>query len=406
MVRDVDLDMPVDAVFLSTMDFCAPHARELAASFRSRGVSVIIGGLYPTLNPGYFAAKGVTVVVGEAEPVMPSLVADLRAGRLEPLYRAAAPADLSDLPVPRYDLVETTFALPMGYEATRGCPFACSFCVLSALPSPYRRRPIPHVIRDIQHIPSGWSWQQRKVVNFMDNNLGADRSYFRQLCEALVPLKRFWAAETSIDTVTPESARLMGKAGCRYLYIGLESLSQESLTTSNKRHNKVREYRDRIKLLHDNGIIVMSIFLLGLDADTPDYLRDLPALVDHVDVDIPVYSLPVPIEGTPFHEELRAAGRLLAGDPLDASDGVHVMYQPRRVGARELELALADCMRRSYQPSRVARRVARRAKNGHWALASTLSANRMYMRYQGALARTSLQRVAARREHGRHPEAP
>ncbi len=397
MVRDVDLEMDVDAVFLSTMDFCAPHARRLALSFRARRIPVIVGGLYPTLHPEYFAMDGVSVVVGEAEPVMPRLIADVLAGRLEPLYRADVPADLSTIPSPRYDLVETDFRLPMGYEATRGCPFSCSFCVLSALRSPYRRRPIKHVLRDIQQVPAGWSWTQRKIVNFMDNNLGADRRYFKELCEALIPLKRFWSTETSIDTVTPETARLMGRSGCRYLYIGLESLAQDSLSMSNKRHNKVREYRDRVKLLHQNGIIVMSIFLLGLDGDTPEYLRRLPDLVDEVDVDIPVYSLPVPISGTPFHAELRAAGRLLPGDLLDASDGVHVAYQPRRVSADELELALANCMLRSYHPLRVAGRIARRAVNGHWAFAMSVAANRCYMGYQRALARTTLERLSVRR---------
>jgi radical SAM superfamily enzyme YgiQ (UPF0313 family) len=397
MVRDVDLEMDVDAVFLSTMDFCAPHARRLALSFRARGAAVVVGGLYPTLDPDYFAKDGLTVVVGEAEPVMPRLIADLLAKRLEPLYRAETPADLGTNPPPRYDLVETDFTLPMGYEATRGCPFSCSFCVLSAARSPYRRRPIRNVLRDIQQVPAGWSWTQRKIVNFMDNNLGADRRYFRELCEALIPLKRFWSTETSIDTVTPDTARLMGRSGCRYLYIGLESLAQDSLTMSNKRHNKVREYRDRIRLLHQNGIIVMSIFLLGLDGDTPDYLRRLPDLVDEVDVDIPVYSLAVPISGTPFHADLRAAGRLLPGDLLDASDGVHVAYQPNRVSADELELALANCMQRSYHPLRVAHRIARRALNGHWALAMSVAANLNYRAYQTALARTTVERVSERR---------
>ena len=67
----------------------------------------------------------------------------------------------------------------------------------------------------------------RKYVVFWDNNLGADRPYFRELCEALIPLKRVWGTETSIDTITPDSARLMGRSGCRFLYIGLESLAQE-----------------------------------------------------------------------------------------------------------------------------------------------------------------------------------
>lgn len=409
MARDVDTDMDVDVAFISTMDFCAPHARDVAKRFRARGVPVVVGGLYPTLNPGYFNTAGITVVAGEAEPVLPSLLDDLRHRRLQPLYSAAQPADLSTIPPPRYDLVERSFSVPMGYEATRGCPFTCSFCVLSAIREPYRRRPIPNVIRDIQNIPSSWSWQQRKIVNFWDNNLGADRKYFRALCEALVPLKKFWSTQTSIDTITPESARLMGRSGCRCVYIGLESLAEDSLAASNKRHNKVREYRDKIRLLHDNGIIIMSIFLVGLDGDTAEYLERLPDLVDAVDVDIPVYSFAVPIEGTTLRRELQESGRLLPGDLLDGSDGQHLVYRPRRISPDEVEIAMAACMRRSYHPWRTARRVARRIRNGAVTFAMSAGANRVYQRHQLALARTGLSRIAARGawpDGGKNPLVP
>jgi radical SAM superfamily enzyme YgiQ (UPF0313 family) len=396
MVRDVDTTMDVDAVFLSAMDFCAPRARRLAIAFRKRGVKVVVGGLYATLNPAYFTSAADAIVVGEAEPVMPRLVADLTRGRLEPVYYAAGAADLSTLPVPRYDLVETDFSIPLGYEVTRGCPFTCSFCVLSALRAPYRRRPIPHVIRDLSAVPRGWTWTQRKVITFWDNNLGVDRRYFRDLCEALIPMKRYWATQTSLDTLTAESARLMGKAGCRYIYVGLESLAQESLTASNKRHNRVREYRERIRHLHDNGIVVMSIFLLGLDGDTSEYLRELPNLVEDIGVDIPVYSLPVPIEGTPFREQLRAAGRLLGGDLLDASDSAQLVFRPKHVAPDELELALAYCIRRSYSAWRVARRVMRRIPDGLLPAINSASVNRVYGRYERAVAETGLRRLGER----------
>jgi radical SAM superfamily enzyme YgiQ (UPF0313 family) len=298
--------------------------------------------------------------------------------------------------VPRYDLVETDFSVPLGYEVTRGCPFSCSFCVLSAIRTPYRRRPIAHVLRDLEAVPSTWSWTQRKLITFWDNNIGADRRYFRELCEALVPLKRYWAAQTSLDTLTEESARLMGKAGCRYVYVGLESLSDASLTGANKRHNKVHEYRRRLQYLHDNGVVVMSIFLLGLDGDTPDYLRRLPDLVDEIGVDIPVYSLPVPIEGTPLRAQLQAEGRLLPGDLLDESDSAQLVFQPRHVAPDELELALADCMRRSYARWRVARRILRRLRDGWLSALNTYSVNRVYGRYEHAVAAAGLQRIARR----------
>ena len=396
MARDVDLEMDVDVVFISTMDFCAPHARDMAQTFRRRGIPVIVGGLYPTLNPEYFNTDGIAVVAGEAEPVLPAILQDLRQGSLQPLYRAEHAADLAAIPPPRYELVETTFKVPMGYEATRGCPFTCSFCVLSAICNPFRRRPIANVIRDIQMIPSSWSWRQRKIVNFWDNNLGADRRYFRELCEALVPLKKYWSTQTSIDTITPESARLMGRAGCRYVYIGLESMAQDSLKASNKSHNKVREYRERIKLLHDNGAIVMSIFLVGLDGDTDEYLRALPDLVDEIGVDVPVYSFAVPIEGTTLKRQLNDAGRLLPGDLLDGSDGVHLMYRPHRISPDEVETALAVCMRRSYGSGRMARRVARRLGNGAVPFLMSAAANRVYRPHQLAIANTGVARRAAR----------
>jgi radical SAM superfamily enzyme YgiQ (UPF0313 family) len=395
-VRDVDLDMDVEAVFISTIDFCAGHARWLARRFSARGVKVIVGGLYPTLDPDYFRGAADAVVVGEAEPVMPRLIADLQANCLRPRYQAEGEADLSALPVPRYDLVERDFWVPGSYEITRGCPFACSYCVLSVLRTRLRQRPIPHVLRDLGAIPAGWSWFQRRTTTFWDNNLGADRRYFRELCQALVPLRRYWGTQTSIDTITPETARLLGRAGCRVAYIGLESLSQESLANTRKRHNKVREYREKLGHLHDNGVLVMSIFLLGLDGDSPEYLRSLPDLIDAVGVDIPVYSFAAPIARTPFRAGLEADGRLLPGDLNHALDGTHLVYQPLTAPADEVEGALCAAMMRSYDLRRAARRVLRRLRDGVGpALFATL-ANHRYRAYQRAIAGTVLRRVRAR----------
>ncbi len=403
MVQDVDANMDVDAVFLSTMDFCAPHARDLARKFRERGVSVIIGGLFPTLNPGYFDGVSDAVVVGEAEAIMPRLISDLERNRLQPMYIASGSPDLDALPIPRYDLVEPDFRVTLSYEATRGCPFTCSFCVLAATRVPYRRRPIPNVIRDIRNVPSSWSWLQRKYVMFWDNNLGVDRSYFRTLCEAMVPLKRIWATEVSIDTVTAESARWMAKAGCKFVYIGLESLSPESLRRSNKLHNRVTEYKRRLRYLHDNGVLVMSIFLGGLDGDTPEYLRELPDLISGIGVDLPVFSFVAPIDGTPFHEELRTAGRLLPGDLNWGLDGSHLVYRPDGISADELELMVFECMRRAYGPHRLAQRILRRVRSGFWTTLAVTAANLAYRPYQRSLSRVGRERVIRR---GRWPGSP
>ncbi|MBI3695460.1 MAG: hypothetical protein HY238_11565, partial [Acidobacteria bacterium] len=180
------------------------------------------------------------------------------------------------------------------------------------------------------------------------------------------------------------------------VYIGLESLSQESLQWSNKRHNKVHEYKQRIRWLHDNDVNVMSIFLVGLDGDTPEYLRNLPDLVDDVGVDVPVFSFAAPIEGTPFHQDLKDQGRLVPGDILGGMDGMHLLYKPQGLSPDELEMALFDCQRRAYSPGRVVKRILRRAGNGFWSTLATASGNIFYMPYQRALARVGLARVRAR----------
>ena len=395
-VQDVDVEMDVDAVILTTMDYCAEHARRLGSEFRRRGVTVVMGGLYPSVNPDYFSGVADAVAIGEAEPVIDRLARDLEHGRLQPVYRADGVADLAELPAPRYDLVERDFLVPCTYEATRGCPFKCSFCILSGLPSPYRRRPTANVVRDLRSIPDSWSHYQKKFVFFLDNNLGADRAYFSELCEALAPLKRRVGTQTSIDTITPESARLMRKAGFQVVYIGLESLSQQSLKTASKKHNRVSEYKRRIGYLHDNGVLVMSIFLVGLDGDTPEYLADLPNLVHDIGVDLPVFSFAAPLESTPLREELRAAGRLLDGDLNYAMDGSHLVYKPDGLSADELEVALFGMMKVAYSPGRVLRRVVRRLNLGLTATLFMAGSNLHYLWYERAIAASSLRRLARR----------
>jgi len=177
---------------------------------------------------------------------------------------------------------------------------------------------------------------------------------------------------------------------------GLESLAQESLGAANKRHNQVSDYRRRIDLLHQNGVMVMSIFLLGLDGDTLDYLRRLPDLVHDLRIDVPVFSLAAPIEGTPFHQGLRDAGRLIDGDLLGGVDGVHLLYQPQNLSPDELELALFECMRRGYTTRRVVTRMWRGFRTSFWGGLIAGGANLHYVDHQRDLSRTGRARLAAR----------
>ena len=189
---------------------------------------------------------------------------------------------------------------------------------------------------------------------------------------------------------------MMGKAGFQMVYIGLESLSQQSLAGASKRHNRVAEYKQRIRYLHDNGVLVMSIFLVGLDGDSPEYLADLPNLVHDIGVDLPVFSFAAPLEATPLRDSLRGEGRLLDGDLNYAMDGSHLVYEPQDLSADELEVALFGMMQIAYSPSRVVRRVARRLNLGLTASLFMTGANLHYWWYERAVAESSLERLRLR----------
>jgi len=77
---------------------------------------------------------------------------------------------------------------------------------------------------------------------FLDNNLGGSPRYLRELCEALIPLKKRWGCALTLDILKSEElVRLMGKAGCRYIYSGIESLNPDSIMSMNKGQNKITE---------------------------------------------------------------------------------------------------------------------------------------------------------------------
>ena len=123
MVRPIDYETDADFIALSFMDFCAPHAYDVARQFRQRGKPVVAGGRYPTTFPENVAPNVDSVVIGEAEQVWSQVVHDLVAGTLQPVYEAQFAPPLDSVPVPRYDLVEPQFPVPVVIEATRGCPF-------------------------------------------------------------------------------------------------------------------------------------------------------------------------------------------------------------------------------------------------------------------------------------------
>ena len=336
MVRPIDYDTDADFIALSFLDYCSPHAYEVAARFRKLGKKVVAGGKYASTFPQEVSRHFDATVVGEAEQVWPTVVNDLVTGKLERVYEAPFSPSIENIPPPRYDLAESEFEIPVVTEATRGCPFRCTYCALNIRPAKYRVRPIKDVIRDLtstQDLP----FQKRKMAMIYDNNLGGDRKYAKALLREVAKLK-LWGVgmQFTFDCLNDdEFVDLLFKANCRMAFIGMESLNEPSLRSVEKRHNKVEEYKKQFEKLRKRGILIFTGLMFALDEDTRAYYETLPQRLDDVDPSAILSSISIPIPGTPFHNEVESEGRIFDHD-LSHYEGDHLVFTPRHVTATDV----------------------------------------------------------------------
>lgn len=356
MIRPIDYDTDADFVALSFMDFCAPHAFDVSARFRSRGKIVVAGGRYPTTFPDDAKPHFDAIVIGEAESVWPQVVEDLVNGQLKPVYEAERGLPLDHIPPPRYDLVESRFPVAIVTEATRGCPYTCSFCQLTVRPVPYRCRPVADVINDLKAV-TNLPYHKRKMAMILDNNLGGNREYAKELLREIAKLK-LWGIgyQFSFDCLQDdEFVELLAKAHCIMAFVGLESLNEPSLRSVHKRQNQVEEYRELFAKLKRLGILTFTGMMLALDEDTPEYYQNLPEKLEEIDPSAILLSISIPIPGTPFHRIVESEGRIRDRD-LSHYEGDHLVFAPRGVTAPQVFAAYRGINEQFYAWKNIARR--------------------------------------------------
>ena len=357
-VQSVPFDSDADVVALSFFSGFAPEAYRLAREFRSRGKLVVAGGPHATFCTDEAGQHVDAVVVGEAEASWPELLADAERGRLHPVY-AGPPPSLTGIPTPRYDLLPRSFFVPRVVQATRGCPFSCSFCSVPALNPGFRHRPVADVIRDIAYdrFPHWW---QRRIVWFWDDNLLANRAYAKELLTAMIPYRRWWLTQASTDIAEDrELLDLMQRSGCIGVFLGIESFNPESLDDAGKAQNRVDAYQGSVEALHSRGICVMAGLVSGLDHDTCETIRDAADHLERTGVDVPFLSILTPFKGTRLYEQMQREGRLLARRGWEFYNGYNVTFTPARMGPGQLLESHRLLWRRAFAVRAASRRVLR-----------------------------------------------
>ncbi|CBG88840.1 conserved hypothetical protein [Citrobacter rodentium ICC168] len=357
-ISEIPADLEADLIGMTVITGTAPRAYALAASFREKGMTVVLGGPHVTLLPQEAACHADSLCVGYAEQSWPKLIADFLHGNLQPLYQQGDDFHLDDpqLPFPQRERFDSKHFLTQSvFEATRSCTHNCEFCVA---PSAWGRKqfqhPVEWVINDIRQFVARTG--KRKII-FIDLNLVSDIGYAKALFNALIPLNVKWfGLSTVLIAHNRELMELMARSGCKGLLLGLETISDGSLKDAGKKFNGSVDYKTLIGDLHRLGISVQGCFVFGLDHDTTDVFDRTVELAIDAGIDLPRFSVLTPFPGTPLYRRLEEEKRILTRD-WSLYDAQHVVFQPKRMSVRELELGHERAWKKVYRYRSIARRL-------------------------------------------------
>lgn len=341
-----------DAVAIASYSAQIKDAYRLAERYRKAGSKVILGGLHVTARPEEARRYADSVVLGEAEPVWPRLLADLMAGDLQRVYDARGTQfDLRMAPMPRFELLDPARYNRITVQTQRGCPLSCEFCASSIRIAPkFKTKPVEKVIAEIRRIKELWP---KPFIEFADDNTFANRAHGKRLMKALAGEDVRWFTETDISVADDdELLSMIADAGCAQLLIGLEAPDSKALdgleTKSNWKAGRAGRYLEAIEKIQSYGITVNGCFILGLDGQGPeafDAVRDFVRQSALYEVQV---TLQTPFPGTPLYDRLRREGRLLTEEDWERCTLFDLMFEPARTSAGELEAGFRDLVEDLY----------------------------------------------------------
>ena len=134
----------------------------------------------------------------------------------------------------------------------------------------------------------------------------------------------------------PELLRVASESGCKGLLLGLESVCENSLKKMHKNFNSLKDYKDQVKRLHDQGIAINGCFVFGSDEDDKDVFKRTVDFVQENNIDLPRYTVYTPFPGTPLYKRFNREGRILTNN-WSMYDAQHVVIQPKNMSPQELQ---------------------------------------------------------------------
>ncbi|MDR3182244.1 MAG: radical SAM protein [Planctomycetaceae bacterium] len=376
-----------------------PRAADIALQFRKLGVDVLIGGFHVTGILALFDVpspelqnlidNGVTLVVGESETpgTLEQVFGDALNGNLQSVYRFPKAPDLTNAPVPQADprYIDHFGAHWATIDSSRGCPFGCNFCtVINIQGRKMRCRSAEAVVDTVRN-------NARKGVDnffFTDDNF-ARSAHWEAIFDGLAEIRSQYsiAFMMQIDTQAakiPNFVEKAKKAGCRMVFVGMESVNPDNIAAAGKTQNHVEQYREMVLRWQNSDVLVHVGYIIGFPNDTMESVqRDVVFLRDHVGVDIASFFMMTPLPGSVNHKEMLEHGEYIDPD-LNKYDSFHETFRHPKMQPGEWQAATQLAFREFYTKEHCAA-ILRRVPGEHYWL---MFWNLIWYRYSGVFSGT------------------
>lgn len=346
-MEPIPYDEPTDLVAISVETYTAKRSYQIASDFRRRGVPVVMGGFHPTLCPEEASQYAESVVIGEAEGLWETIMADAERSTLQPYYSSPHRPTLANVK-PDRSIYNGKRYLPLALvEATRGCQYRCNFCAIQTFFNHSQNaRPLDNILAEIKSI------KNKPLIFFVDDNITSDVSHAKEFFRALIPLKIRWVSQASINLAFDEELlQLMVASGCQGVLIGLESLNPNNLALMNKRVNLAHDgFEQALANLNRHNIRLYITFVFGYDDDTEASFDETLRFAIQQKFYLAAFNHLTPFPGTPLYQSLEAEGRLLSAKWwLDDQYGYNMVpFQPLRMTPERIQHKCVEARRTFY----------------------------------------------------------
>lgn len=316
-----------DYVFITGMVIQKKSVARIIERCKKLNVKIVAGGPLFTAFPESYSNID-HLILHEAEITLPAFLSDLEKECPKPVYTTHERPDLKSTPIPQWDLINMKKYAVMCIQYSRGCPFNCDFCDITALLGhKVRTKTTSQIIDELENL---YVHKWRGDVFFVDDNfIGKRQELKNELLPAIInwmdKRKRPFSfnTQTSIDLVDDEELMtLMCRAGFNSVFIGIESPNESSLAECNKMQNTGRDIVAAVKKIQRFGIQVQAGFILGFDNDKPGVFDKLISLIQDSGVVTAMVGLLNAPPGTKLYKKLMSENRLTTpatGDNMDCT---------------------------------------------------------------------------------------